>query len=73
MFFSKGHNAKNEYYNSENYTLFNKNAYVGKDVYNHIINGIYFTGYSVIASAALLSGMILASNSSISKLGVSAC
>ncbi len=63
IFFGKGHNVKNEYYNSENFTSLNKNAYVGGDAYNYIINGTYFTGYSVIASATLLSGIILISNS----------
>lgn len=62
IFFAKGNNVKNEYYNSD-YSALNKNAYVGGDAYNYIINGTYFTGYSVIASAALLSGMILISNS----------
>ena len=62
VFFHRGHNVKNDYYNSEDYTIFNKNAYVGGDAYNYIINGTYFTGYSVIGSAALLSGMICVSN-----------
>jgi len=59
VFFDKGYNVKNEYYNSEDFSSLNKNAYVGGDAYNYIINGNYFTGYSVIASAALLSGVIL--------------
>lgn len=62
VFFYKGYNVKNEYHNSE-YSLLNRNAYVGGDAYNYIINGTYFTGYSVIASATLLSGMILISDS----------
>ncbi len=62
VFFSKGNNVKNEYYNSE-YSTLNKNAYVNGDAYNYIINGTYFTGYSVIASAMLICGMILISNS----------
>ncbi len=62
VFFAKGNNVKNEYYNSEYETL-NKNAYVNGDAYNYIINGTYFTGYSVIASAMLICGMILISNS----------
>lgn len=61
-FFAKGYNVKNEYYNSD-YSSLNKNAYVGGDAYNYIINGTYFTGYSVIASAMLVCGMILISNS----------
>ena len=62
VFFGKGYNVKNEYYNSDLSTL-NKNAYVVGDAYNYIINGTYFTGYSVIASAMLICGMILISNS----------
>lgn len=62
VFFGKGNNVKNEYYNSE-YSTLNKNAYVVGDAYNYIINGTYFTGYSVIASAMLICGMILISNS----------
>lgn len=59
VFFSKSFNVKNEYYNSESYSALNKNAYVGGDAYNYIINGNYFTGYSVIASSFLLSGVML--------------
>ena len=62
IFFAKGHNVKNDYYNSD-YSTLNKNAYVGGDAYNYIINGTYFTGYSVIAAATLICGMILISNS----------
>ncbi len=59
VFYSRGYNVKNEYYNSESYSTLNKNAYVGGDAYNYIINGTYFTGYSVIASSFLLSGVML--------------
>lgn len=58
IFFYKGYDVKNEYYNSD-YSILNKNAYVGGDAYNYIINGTYFTGYSVIASAFFLSGIVL--------------
>lgn len=58
VFFYKSYNVKNEYFNSD-YSILNKNAYVGGDAYNYIINGTYFTGYSVIASSTLLSGVIL--------------
>lgn len=50
---------KDNYYNSENYTALNKNAYVGGDAYNYIINSNYFTGYLVLASCAYLSGCVL--------------
>ena len=63
VFFYKGYNVKNKYYNSENFPSLSENAYVGGDAYNYIINGTYFTGYSVIASSALLSGMVLISSS----------
>ena len=59
VFFSRCYNVKNEYYNSENFPILNKNAYVGGDAYNYIINGTYFTGYAVIASATLLGGIVL--------------
>ena len=58
LFFAKGHDVKTNYYNSENYPSLNENAYVGGDAYNYIINGTYFTAYSVIASASLLCGAI---------------
>jgi len=31
-----------------------KNAYVGGDAYNYIINGTYFTGYSVLGIGSLI-------------------
>lgn len=42
-----GHDKIANYYNSENYSSLNENAYVGGDAYNYIINGTYFTGYAV--------------------------
>ena len=58
LFFLKGADVKNNYYNSDKYTSLNQNAYVGGDAYNYIINGTYFTGYSVTASAFLICGVI---------------
>ncbi len=58
VFFSKANNVKNVYYNSESYYGLNKNVYVGGDAYNYIINGTYFVGYSVIASASALGSLI---------------
>lgn len=46
----EGIDKKNNYYNSENYTSLNENAYVGGDAYNYIINGTYFTAYFTLAS-----------------------
>lgn len=60
VFFLKGYNVKNNYYNSENFSRLNKNAYVGGDAYNYIINGTYFTGYLVIGSACMVSSVLLA-------------
>lgn len=59
IFFAKSYDVKNEYYNSDVFTSLNKNAYVGGDAYNYIINGTYFTGYSIIASNVLLGGILL--------------
>lgn len=59
IFFGKGYNVKNNYYNSELSETLNKNAYVGGDAYNYIINGTYFTGYAIIGVGCLLSGIIL--------------
>lgn len=61
-YFIKADDVKNSYYNLE-YSSISKNAYVGGDAYNFIINGTYFTGYSVIGSAMLISGVIFISNS----------
>lgn len=51
VFMRQGFDKKNNYYNSENYTILNENAYVGGDAYNYIINGTYFTGYVVLAGS----------------------
>lgn len=59
VFFYKAYDVKTNYYNSEDFYSLNENAYVGGDAYNYIINGTYFTGYSVIASAFLVSGILL--------------
>lgn len=48
------------YYNSENYPILNKNAYVGGDAYNYIINGTYFTGYCVLSGTMLICANISA-------------
>lgn len=41
------YDKKDRYYNSEDYSSLNENAYVGGDAYNYIINGTHFTGYMV--------------------------
>lgn len=50
------------YYSSELYSSLNKNAYVGGDAYNYIINGTYATSYFVLALlfAVLAVGFIVA-------------
>lgn len=53
-----GFDKKDNYYNSEISYSLNKNAYVGGDAYNYIINGNYFTGYLVFGSALLIMGMM---------------
>lgn len=50
----KGFERKNNYINSD--YGFAKNAYVGGDAYNYIINGTYFTGYVTFGSALLIIG-----------------
>lgn len=70
IFFGKGYNVKNNYNNSGDPYIDmdgdfdldennNSNAYVGGDAYNYIINGTYFTGYTIIGAGCLLSGIIL--------------
>lgn len=58
IFFSKANNVKNNYHNSDSYFSVSENAYVGGDAYNYIINGTYFTGYSVIGSALVICGSL---------------
>ena len=45
------------YYNSD-YSMLNKNAYVGGDAYNYIINGTYAAAYFVLAAGFLISGIV---------------
>ena len=59
VFFSKAKDVKEVYHNSD---YGSKNAYVGGDAYNYIINGTYFTGYSIIGSAGMLGAIILFGN-----------
>ena len=46
---NQGLDKINNYYNSEDYSSLNENAYVGGDAYNYIINANYATGYYVLA------------------------
>ena len=45
------------YYNSE-YSSLTKNAYVGGDAYNYIINGTYFTAFAVYSVGFGIGGAI---------------
>lgn len=58
IFFYKAYDVKHNYRNTE-YSSLNENAYVGGDAYNYIINGTYFTAYSVIGSIGILCAVIL--------------
>lgn len=53
IFFYKAYDVKNNYYSSE-YSFSTTNAYVGGDAYNYIINGTYFTGYSVLGASGMI-------------------
>ncbi len=56
-----GFDKMQNYQNSEYYSL-SKNAYVKGDAYNYIINGTYFTGYSVLGVGSAIIGTILIVN-----------
>lgn len=56
--FYKGYDKITNYYYSEKYYNLNKNAYVGGDAYNYIINGNYATGYYVLSMGTLLTGTL---------------
>lgn len=58
VFFQQGFDKKDNYVNSESFSILNTNAYVGGDAYNYIINGTYFAGYLALGSAMMISGMI---------------
>lgn len=51
-----GYDKITNYYNSENFSRLNKNAYVGGDAYNYIINGNYATGFFVLALLCVVVG-----------------
>ena len=47
------------YYQSEKYYSLSKNAYVGGDAYNYIINANYFTGYICLGGTLYICSTIL--------------
>ncbi|MCC8023708.1 MAG: hypothetical protein LIP16_00115 [Clostridium sp.] len=53
----KGYDKMTNYYSSDTYYSLNKNAYVGGDAYNYIINGEYATAFFVLAIGAALMGI----------------
>ena len=53
----KGIDKLTKYYNSENYPALNKNAYVGGDAYNYIINGNYATAFFVLTTMFVLAAI----------------
>lgn len=59
IFVYKAFDVKENYYNSDTYTSFSKNAYVGGDAYNYIINANYFTGYLTFAGCLYIISCIL--------------
>ena len=53
----KGYDKITHYYCSESFSSLNKNAYVGGDAYNYIINAGYATAFWVLAVGAALLGV----------------
>ena len=59
-FFYMGYDKMtNYYYSGYDYSSLNKNAYVGGDAYNFIINGTYSTSFFVLAVGFMLAGILL--------------
>lgn len=52
----KGYDKMMNYYSSETLGSLNKNAYVGGDAYNYIINGNYATAFFVLATLFTIAG-----------------
>lgn len=69
VFLGFGFDKKLNYYHSST-GYFDKNAYVGGDAYNYIINSNYFTGYLTLASACLISSIILFTGSALIKVKI---
>lgn len=57
--FYLGFDKIKNYANYESYSTLSKNAYVGGDAYNYIINANYFTGYVVLGLALILIGGVI--------------
>lgn len=59
IFFILGLYVKHVYANSDYSYVTNRNAYVGGDAYNFIINGTYFAGYAVLTIGFLICAIIM--------------
>ena len=55
--FFRGIDKMVRYYNSESVPSLNKNAYVGGDAYNYIINGNYATAFFVLTTMFVLASI----------------
>lgn len=55
-----GFDKYSNYYNSEYSVSLNKNAYVGGDAYNYIINAGYFTAFVTLGGTMLITSAICA-------------
>lgn len=53
----KGYDKMTNYYSSDTYYSLNKNAYVGGDAYNYIINASYATAFFVLFVGTALLGI----------------
>jgi len=58
FFFYQAYDKYSNYENSERSSVEKQNAYVGGDAYNYIINGTYFTGFSVLGIGSLMLGIL---------------
>lgn len=54
----KGYDKMHNYYSSETFYSLNRNAYVGGDAYNYIINAGYSTAYYVLAIGFAILGVV---------------
>ena len=58
FFFYQAYDKYVNYNNPEESSILTENVYVGGDAYNYIINGTYFTGFSILGVGSLLLGML---------------
>lgn len=67
LFVSQGLDKKNNYYHFEDYPSLSKNAYVGGDAYNYIINAGYFAGYMALGGCMFICSTITLTSAMIMK------